>query len=128
MATSPISSLTNTQSSTNNSSSNGSGSITGISANEGTFLTLLVTQLKNQDPLNPTDSTQFVSELAQFSSLEQLININQGVTNISTVVDPSASTSSASSGTNSSSGTSSDSSSTSGIDSTLDNSLLNSIG
>jgi flagellar basal-body rod modification protein FlgD len=128
MATSPISSLTNTQSSTNSSSSTGSGSITGISANEGTFLTLLVTQLKNQDPLNPTDSTQFVSELAQFSSLEQLININQGVTNITSVVDPAASTSSTSSGTTSSSGTSSNSSSTSGIDNTLDNSLLNSIG
>ncbi len=46
------------------------------------FLKLLVTQLKNQDPLNPTDSTQFVSQLAQFSSLEQLTNVN---TNLQTV-------------------------------------------
>lgn len=35
------------------------------------FLTLLVTQLKNQDPLKPMDSTSFVAELAQFSQLEQ---------------------------------------------------------
>jgi len=46
---------------------------------EQTFLTLLVTQLKNQDPLNPTDSTQFVTQLAQFSELEQVIGIKQDI-------------------------------------------------
>ena len=40
------------------------------------FLTLLITQLQNQDPLNPSDSTEFTAQLAQFSSLEQLQNIN----------------------------------------------------
>jgi len=44
-------------------------------ANENTFLQLLVAQIKNQDPLNPTDSIQFLSQLAQFSQLEQLIGI-----------------------------------------------------
>jgi flagellar basal-body rod modification protein FlgD len=39
------------------------------------FLQLLVAQLQNQDPLNPTDSTQFVSQLAQFSELEQVMAI-----------------------------------------------------
>ena len=39
------------------------------------FLQLLVAQIKNQDPMNPTDSTQFVSQLAQFSELEQVIGI-----------------------------------------------------
>jgi len=39
------------------------------------FLQLLVAQLKNQDPLSPTDSTQFVAQLAQFSELEQVIGI-----------------------------------------------------
>jgi flagellar basal-body rod modification protein FlgD len=42
-----------------------------------TFLKLLVEQLKNQDPLSPQDGAQFVAQLAQFSSLDQLININQ---------------------------------------------------
>ena len=46
------------------------------------FLNLLVAQLQNQDPLNPMDSTQFTSQLAQFSSLEQLSNINTGLTRL----------------------------------------------
>lgn len=46
-------------------------------ANEQTFLQLLVAQLKNQNPLNPTDSLQFVSQLAQFSQLEETIAMRQ---------------------------------------------------
>jgi len=46
-------------------------------ANENTFLQLLVAQIKNQDPTNPTDSVQFLGQLAQFSQLEQLIGIRQ---------------------------------------------------
>ena len=41
------------------------------------FLKLLVEQLKHQDPLAPQDGTQFVAQLAQFNSLEQLISINE---------------------------------------------------
>ena len=41
------------------------------------FLLLLVTQLQNQDPLNPTDNTEFVSQLAQFSSLEGIKNMEE---------------------------------------------------
>src|SRR6266849_7990775 len=48
-------------------------------ANESTFLKLLMAQVKNQDPMNPTDSTQFVGQLVPFSQLEQLPGINQGV-------------------------------------------------
>ena len=40
------------------------------------FLKLFTSQLKNQDPLNPMDSAAFTSQLAQFSSLEQLYNVN----------------------------------------------------
>ncbi|WP_319525240.1 flagellar hook capping FlgD N-terminal domain-containing protein [uncultured Desulfosarcina sp.] len=45
------------------------------------FLTLLVAQLQNQDPLNPSDSTEFTAQLAQFSSLEQLQNVNDTLAN-----------------------------------------------
>lgn len=64
-------------------------SITSASANSGSnitskhnelgkeeFLTLMVEQLKHQDPMNPADATEFTAQLAQFSSLEQLFNIN----------------------------------------------------
>ncbi len=43
------------------------------------FLNLLITQLQNQDPLNPTDSVEFTAQLAQFSSLEQLANVNDNL-------------------------------------------------
>jgi flagellar basal-body rod modification protein FlgD len=46
------------------------------------FLKLLVTQLQNQDPMNPMDNQQFVAQMATFSSLEQLISINKGITNL----------------------------------------------
>lgn len=46
-----------------------------VSGNE--FITLLTAELKGQDPTNPMDPTQFVSQLVQFNSLEQLISINQ---------------------------------------------------
>lgn len=51
---------------------------------ESVFLNLLVSQIKNQDPLNPTDSTQFVSQLAQFSELEQVIAIRADADKIAT--------------------------------------------
>ncbi|MEM6488959.1 MAG: flagellar hook capping FlgD N-terminal domain-containing protein [Pseudomonadota bacterium] len=41
-----------------------------------TFLTLLTAQLRNQDPLQPLDSTEFVAQLASFSTVEQLIGVN----------------------------------------------------
>jgi flagellar basal-body rod modification protein FlgD len=43
------------------------------------FLKMLITQLKNQDPLSPMDGTEFAAQLAQFSQLEQLSNLNQSV-------------------------------------------------
>ena len=44
------------------------------------FLKLLVAQLQNQDPLNPSDPTEFTAQLAQFSSLEQLFSVNENLT------------------------------------------------
>jgi flagellar basal-body rod modification protein FlgD len=60
----------------------GTGSITSAIAGDQTmgrdaFLKLLVAQLKNQDPLEPQPNTEFVAQLAQFSSLEQSMGINE---------------------------------------------------
>jgi flagellar basal-body rod modification protein FlgD len=63
------------------SSSNSAGSLNSLTS-ESTFLQLLIAQIKNQDPLNPTDSIQFVGQLVQYSELEQLMGINQGVQNL----------------------------------------------
>lgn len=59
-----------------------SSGIFGAQADSQTFLLLLVTQMKNQDPLNPQDPTEFVSQLAQFSSLEQLLGMRQSLQSI----------------------------------------------
>jgi flagellar basal-body rod modification protein FlgD len=48
------------------------------------FLTLLVAQLKNQDPLNPSDPTEFTAQLAQYSQLEQLFNLNDSMDQLAT--------------------------------------------
>jgi flagellar basal-body rod modification protein FlgD len=69
-AINPITSATTTGTTSSSASSSLDSGV-----NEQMFLQLLVAQLKNQDPLNPTDSTQFVSQLAQFSELEQVIGI-----------------------------------------------------
>ncbi|MCP4673015.1 MAG: flagellar hook capping protein [Desulfobacula sp.] len=47
-----------------------------------TFLTMLVAQLQNQDPLNPMEGSDFSAQLAQFSQLEQLINLNDSMGNL----------------------------------------------
>jgi flagellar basal-body rod modification protein FlgD len=47
-----------------------------------TFLTLLTTQMRNQDPLKPMDSTEFVSQLASFSSVEQQVRANDRLQSI----------------------------------------------
>jgi flagellar basal-body rod modification protein FlgD len=52
--------------------------------NEQTFLKLLVAQLQHQDPLQPQDGMQFVAQLAQFSSLEQQIQMRQDLDAINT--------------------------------------------
>lgn len=50
------------------------------------FLQLLVTQLKYQDPLDPQDNGEYLSQLAQFSALEQMTNVSEGLTNVATLV------------------------------------------
>ena len=50
------------------------------------FLKMLIAQLQNQDPLNPMEGADFSAQLAQFSSLEQLFNVNDNLETISASV------------------------------------------
>jgi flagellar basal-body rod modification protein FlgD len=49
------------------------------------FLRLLVTELRNQNPLEPLDSKEYIAQLAQFSSLEQMQNLNFQLASLSAV-------------------------------------------
>ena len=51
------------------------------------FLQLLVTQMRYQDPLNPQDNAEYLSQLAQFSALEQMTNVSKGLSEVSKIVD-----------------------------------------
>jgi flagellar basal-body rod modification protein FlgD len=73
MAVNPISAVgTNTTRSS-------AASATSPGSERNLFMTLLVAQLKNQDPLQPQDGTAFVAQLAQFNSLDQLVGIRQSI-------------------------------------------------
>src|SRR5215469_8621950 len=60
-----------------NASDGNHGQPAGITAND--FLTLLVTEMKNQDPTAQTDPNEYINQLVQVNSLEQLIEINQNL-------------------------------------------------
>ena len=51
------------------------------------FLSLLVMEMQNQDPLNPVDNTEMVAQLAQFASLEQMNNLNESFESLSGNID-----------------------------------------
>jgi flagellar basal-body rod modification protein FlgD len=70
------------------SSSSPPDALSQLSSNFGTFLTLLTSQLKNQDPTAPMDSNQFTQQLVQFSQVEQQINTNS---NLKTLISQGAS-------------------------------------
>ena len=50
------------------------------------FLKLMMAQLKNQDPMNPTDSSTFLGQLAQYTQLEQTMYMRQGIEDIDTTL------------------------------------------
>jgi flagellar basal-body rod modification protein FlgD len=60
----------------------GTNALTSLSNNFQSFLGMLMTQLKNQDPTSPMDANQFTSELVQFSGVEQQINTNASLTQL----------------------------------------------
>jgi flagellar basal-body rod modification protein FlgD len=76
-APAPLDSSTTGTSSASGSSDGSDGSAT-ISAND--FLTLLVTEMQNQDPTADTDPNEYINQLVEVNSLEQLIDINQTLT------------------------------------------------
>jgi len=56
-----------------------------LNSNFSQFLTLLTTQLQNQDPLNPMDSAQFTQQLVEYSQVEQQLNTNAKLDNLTTL-------------------------------------------
>lgn len=77
-ATIPDASSISTNSASTSSTAQASDNLT----NKSTFLKLLVAQIKNQNPLNPTDGVQFLTQLTQFSQLEQAITTNDDLKSI----------------------------------------------
>jgi flagellar basal-body rod modification protein FlgD len=67
---------------TSGTSSTASAGASTITAND--FLTLLVAEMKNQDPTQPTDPNAYISQMVDVNSLQQLIGINQGITSLDT--------------------------------------------
>lgn len=81
-----------TSSSTSSSSSSASSTAAStITAND--FLTLLVAEMKNQDPTQPTDPNAYISQMVDVNSLQQLIGINQGITSLDTAAGATTNTS-----------------------------------
>ncbi len=72
-----------------NTKSSSSSSQSTITSDD--FLTLLVSELKNQDPTQPTDPNAYIQQLVGVNSLQQLIQINQGLTTIEPAATTSAS-------------------------------------
>jgi flagellar basal-body rod modification protein FlgD len=77
------------------------------------FLALLVTQLQHQDPLQPTDNSEFIAQLAQFTSLESLQQIKDDMAALRGLFETGLSSDGASANTKSTSNTSASSQSTS---------------
>jgi flagellar basal-body rod modification protein FlgD len=75
-------------------SGSGLGSTTGatLAGNFQTFLTLLTTQLQNQDPMSPLDTNQFTQQLVQFASVEQQLKTNDQLTSLVTLQQTAQST------------------------------------
>src|SRR5579875_3847731 len=68
-------------------SSSSSSTATGLNGiNSQTFLQLLVAQLQYQDPDNPVDSTQFLSQTAQFEEVQQLTSLQQSMAQMSSTL------------------------------------------
>ena len=82
--TTPVTNTTqNPAAATSSGTSSNSDAMSQLSGNFNTFLTLLTSQLKNQDPTSPMDSSTFTQQLVEYSQVEQQINTN---TNLQTLI------------------------------------------
>jgi flagellar basal-body rod modification protein FlgD len=84
-----VTSSTSAASSTSSTTSATATSKARIAGNFDTFLTLLTTQLKNQDPTSPLDTNQFTQQLVQFAQVEQQINQNESLNKLLNVMQTS---------------------------------------
>ena len=95
-----ISGISQTDSTASNAGATAGTKATASSAvTKNMFLQLLVAQIKNQDPANPSDGTQFLTQLAQFQQLEQSMNMGQDLSAIRTDLETSAPAATGTSGT-----------------------------
>ena len=81
------SSITSSLNQTNNEFNTALSKQKGSSLDKDSFMLLLVTQFKYQDPLNPMDDKEFIAQMAQFSSLEQLMNLNTSMESLTTATN-----------------------------------------
>ena len=81
-----VTSATTTSTSTASSTSQTDATTQNFGEEFTSFIQLLTAQVRNQDPLSPMDSTQFVEQLATFSTLEQQVRSNESLESIATMI------------------------------------------
>lgn len=82
-----MSSITQALNQTNNEFNAALSKQKGSNLDKDSFMLLLVTQFKYQDPLNPMEDKEFIAQMAQFSSLEQLMNLNTSMEGLTTATN-----------------------------------------
>lgn len=86
-ATGATTNAANANSSASASTSAAKSALGDLSSNYDTFLTLLTSQLQNQDPLQPTDTAEFTKQLVQYSQVEQSIKTNDKLDNVISAIN-----------------------------------------